>query len=138
MADIDELRLIIANMAQKITELSEAVKTTRPSSNHMPKVATPQQFDGKPENCESFLYACDLYFSARSKEFEDEAAKVQFALSYCFQGKARQWAERMMEVQRHHADFTARMEVDPSLKDSDIPPIAFESWADFCHKLRGD
>ena len=54
-----------------------------------PKIAAPLPFDGKRENTESFLNACQLYISARPSEFQTEDQKMHWVMSYMQSGSAR-------------------------------------------------
>ena len=61
-----------------------------------PKIAAPLPFDGKRENTESFLNACQLYISARPSEFQTEDQKMHWVMSYMQSGSARLWRDYIM------------------------------------------
>ena len=61
-----------------------------------PKIAAPLPFDGKRENTESFLNACQLYISARPSEFQTEDQKMHWVMSYLQSGLARLWHDYIM------------------------------------------
>ena len=59
------------------------LSTGRPEIKYRePKIAAPLPFDGKRENTESFLNACQLYISARPSEFQTEDQKMHWVMSY--------------------------------------------------------
>src|SRR6202795_1447095 len=47
-----------------------------------PKVATPETFDGDRSKGRTFLTSCQLYFTLRKSEFQDDEEKIQWILSY--------------------------------------------------------
>ena len=46
-----------------------------------PKIVAPLPFDGKRENTESFLNACQLYISARPSEFQTKDQKMHWVVT---------------------------------------------------------
>ena len=61
-----------------------------------PKIAAPLPFNGKRENTESFLNACQLYISARPSEFQTEDQKMHWVMSYMQSGSACLWRDYIM------------------------------------------
>ena len=68
----------------------------RRSYHREPKIAAPIPFDGKRENTESFLNACQLYISARPSEFQNEEQKMHWVMSYMQGGSAHLWRDYVM------------------------------------------
>ena len=53
-----------------------------------PKVVTPKTFDGDRSKGRAFLTSCQLYFTLRKSEFQDDEEKIQWILSYMKSGRA--------------------------------------------------
>ena len=76
------------------------------------KVAKPEPFDGKSEKVEPFLAACDLVFKTQTKKFAGTKSKVYYVLSYCNQGAALLWKERVLQDMRYISDDIAAVQVE--------------------------
>ncbi|KIO18677.1 hypothetical protein M407DRAFT_31658 [Tulasnella calospora MUT 4182] len=62
------------------------------------KIKEPEVYDGKSRggDAERWLLTCENYFMARSSDFPDDVAKVQFTLSY-FSGTAQSWGNYILK-----------------------------------------
>lgn len=57
------------------------------------KVATPSDFDGDRSKGRTFLNSCNIYFRLCGSQFENEQARILWALSYMKHGRAAKWAD---------------------------------------------
>lgn len=88
--DLHDLRRDVAkfvnevnsNVATKSELLSLQVPAAATSKPKDPKVATPDPFGGKRENCKLFISHLRLYFGAFPLTFAEDREKIRFALSY--------------------------------------------------------
>src|ERR1700675_3515086 len=76
-----------------------------------PKVATPETFDGDRLNGRTFLTSCQLYFTLRKSEFQDNEEKIRWILSYMKSGCAAVFAQRLLRTETELGTFPF-----PSLK----------------------
>jgi uncharacterized coiled-coil protein SlyX len=60
------------------------------------KPGVPSDFDGDRTKGRAFLNSCDLYIALCLAEFEDDQAKIHWMLSYMKEGRAANFADRVL------------------------------------------
>src|SRR6202789_2020711 len=85
---------------------------TRPTARLI-KPASPNDFSGERTKGGSFLNSCKLYLHLAPHQFEDEHAKIMWAMSYMKSGRAAHFVDR--QIRAYHS----------------IGSLPYESWADF-------
>ena len=85
---------------------SSGVLTVAPTPKSTFKLKEPPKFSGKREECHSFFSHLALHFAKSPKDFEDDSAKVLFAVSY-------------LEGQpfRHMEPYLTKIKNNPDLED---------------------
>jgi Zinc knuckle/Retrotransposon gag protein len=74
-----------------------------PKRNRL-KPGLPPDFDGDRKGGRAFLNSCQLYMSLCASDFEDDAAKIKWTLSYLKHGRAALFADRMLRFEaRNHS-----------------------------------
>ena len=61
------------------------------------KVAKPEPFNGKSDEVDRFLGACNLVFRTSTAEFKSVRARIFYVLSYCSKGSAMVWKEQILK-----------------------------------------
>jgi len=88
----------------------------------IPKVAKPEDFDGRSEHLENFIHQCSLFLSLNN--YTDQS-KITLTLSYMKKGSALAWAEQKL------AEYsTGQPNANPV-----VPPWAI-TWPNFLTELR--
>ena len=77
-----------------------------PKRNHL-KPGVPPDFDGDRKGGRAFLNSCQLYMSLCAADFEDDAAKIKWTLSYMKLGRAATFADRLLryEARTHYPKY---------------------------------
>jgi len=57
------------------------------------RVATPSDYDGDRARGRAFLNSCNIYFRLCESQFENQQARILWALSYMKHGRAAKWAD---------------------------------------------
>uniref|UniRef100_A0A8C9WSK9 DUF4939 domain-containing protein n=1 Tax=Scleropages formosus TaxID=113540 RepID=A0A8C9WSK9_SCLFO len=71
---------------------AEPVPPTPPeASGTVTRIATPERYDGSPDQCQDFLMQCELVSECSPHMYQTDAAKTAFVLSL-LTGPARAWA----------------------------------------------
>ena len=63
--------------------------TEHSCSSTDPKIAPPERFTGKREDCKTFLSHLGLYLDAYPRRYSDDTAKIRFAISYLGEGPSK-------------------------------------------------
>jgi len=79
------------------------------------KVAKPEPFDGKPENVDGFITACELVFQTSTKKFEHNKARIFYVLSYCTKGVAIVWRDKVLRDMSNVLDELAQISLDEKI-----------------------
>ena len=93
----------LAKKLKKLTEDAEKLRLIRDQDLFTDedeikiKVAKPEPFDGKSENVDTFLGACNLVFQTSTEEFKSVRARIYYVLSYCTKGSALIWKDQVMK-----------------------------------------
>uniref|UniRef100_A0A8C9WUC2 Retrotransposon gag domain-containing protein n=1 Tax=Scleropages formosus TaxID=113540 RepID=A0A8C9WUC2_SCLFO len=61
------------------------------ASGTVTRIATPERYDGSPDQCQDFLMQCELVFECSPRMYQTDAAKIAFVLSLLI-GPAWEWA----------------------------------------------
>src|SRR5277367_5714412 len=67
-----------------------------PSTARLIKPASPNEFSGERTKGRSFLNSCELYLHLAPHQFEDEHAKIMWAMSFMKGGRAACFVDRQM------------------------------------------
>src|SRR6202795_4915332 len=70
-----------------------------------PKVATPKTFDSDRSKGRAFLTSCQLYFTLRKSEFQDDEEKIRWILSYMKSGRTAVFAQRLLRTETELGTF---------------------------------
>src|ERR1700675_3759798 len=69
------------------------------------KEATPETFDGDRSKGRAFLTSCQLYFTLRKSEFQDDKEKIRWTLSSMNSGCAAVFAQRLLRTETELGTF---------------------------------
>ena len=69
-----------------------------PASAAHARIASPEKYDGSPDQCEGFLLQCPLAFAHQSSAYPSDAAKMAFIISH-LTGSALKWATAVWKQQ---------------------------------------
>jgi Domain of unknown function (DUF4939) len=104
-----------ANLTEAILLMTQELRR-RENPTRKAKIKEPDTFDGSdPRKLNNFILQCNLFFRS-SSAYDDDTAKVSFALSY-LRGMALDYFE-------------------PSIIDADEFPIWMDNWSAFVRNLR--
>src|SRR6202789_1854787 len=99
--------------------LHESHREPRPSARLI-KPASPNDFSGERTKGRAFLNSCELYLHLVPHQFEDEHAKIMWAMSFMKSGRAAHFVDRQMRG--YHS----------------IGSLPYESWNDFVAEFTSD
>jgi hypothetical protein len=83
-----QLALLVPNQSERPLT-PPAPRTTSSKA----KVATPSDYDGDRTRGRAFLNSCNIYFRLCESQFENQQARILWALSYMKHGRAAKWAD---------------------------------------------
>jgi Retrotransposon gag protein/Zinc knuckle len=99
--------------------LHESHREPRPSARLI-KPASPNDFSGERTKGRAFLNSCELYLHLAPHQFEDEHAKIMWAMSFMKSGRAARFVDRQMRG--YHS----------------VGSLPYESWTDFVVEFVSD
>ncbi len=79
-------------LLMNMTQQAQNQQAPAPQAPHI-KIATPDDFSGKPEELDTFIWQNEMYFDARPSEFPGVEQRVLFTLSHMWKGSPLQWAQ---------------------------------------------
>ena len=122
LAQLQTDHAALQNTVQQLQAALAALQAAQPPVGaaapvDRPKVAKPEEFDGRSKNLENFIHQCTLFLSLGT--YNDQS-KITLTLSYMKKGSALAWAEQKL------AEYVAGQ---PTAN----PPIApwMITWTDF-------
>uniref|UniRef100_A0A8C9T6Q1 DUF4939 domain-containing protein n=1 Tax=Scleropages formosus TaxID=113540 RepID=A0A8C9T6Q1_SCLFO len=74
----------LQRIQEKVDGLIQVLQTggiLKPASGTVTRIATPERYDGSPDQCQDFLMQCELVFECSPRMYQTDAAKIAFVLS---------------------------------------------------------
>lgn len=126
MAQVQQLQADLQAANQRIAAIPAAPAGQQPAAAQaapaVPKIAKPEDYDGRPDSLEAFIHQCNLYLSVGTYTVRN---KITFVLSYMKAGSALAWAESKLAEYSHEDPTT-----NPAIVAWSI------AYADFLVELR--
>ena len=116
------------SLQQRIQQNTDAIATVAPpadlprrptTTSTKAKVATPPDFDGDRGRGRAFINSCNIYIRLCNGHFEDDQAKILWALSYMKSGRAAKWADAIFRWEAQNPEA-----------------IRFIDWEDFVSEFQ--
>src|SRR5260370_19516980 len=78
----------IQDLIECLTQLLHTATQTATPTPRLPKVTSPNPYDGNREKLDDFLGQCRLYLTLRDDDYPSDIKKILFILSYMKEGSA--------------------------------------------------
>jgi len=83
---------------------SRSSSSSLSSRSKEPKIAPPQVFSGKREDCKAFVAHCVLVFSSQPTMYPDDRVKIRYALSYLGDNPKRFFLDYISQLDLPHEE----------------------------------